>query len=348
MNQFKKVVSKKHIYLMVLLIMVNAALFLSIKNASLSNTSPTLGIDRRMTSKEAQDTAGKWANYIDTMGPTKAYEQFKSDVSKDLFVNQHILVHVFGNVLYERVGLEGLSVCDDKIVGGCYHGFFAKAIGDNGAELIENIGAECVKKPQLNNHNCAHGIGHGLQYYFGQLRLENALAHCQRSDWSMDLKGGCMSGVFMEYNLHNTDAPAAEKDAARKFDKKNPYAPCDKIQFEFKTPCYTELPRWWEIVLEDKDVYASISKLCSAIDTKVLRYHCYVGTGTIAPTTTDHDVNKTIALCKKMLTEDEGIPICLQSASWRFKVVPEQKKNAYKVCEVLPVAYRQTCALKSS
>src|SRR6185436_4304211 len=165
----------------------------------------------------------KYTQSIKDLGPAKAYEIFKQDVTKITSPgSQHLLAHVMGTELYTELGLEGLSVCDDSFAFGCYHSFLGTAINQEGLGILNTVDQICNEKKSDAKSGCQHGIGHGIIGYLGydQAQLLEALKYCEQLTYFGPL-AGCGSGVFMEYNLKTMADPSGSGLLSRKFDPTN-------------------------------------------------------------------------------------------------------------------------------
>lgn len=274
----------------------------------------------------------KWSNIIETKGPEEGYEIFK-EFFKELYLVQHNMSHIFGDILYEKEGVSGVAICDSTFSFGCFHGFFTSAISDVGLEIIPFLDEACNESTE-----CQHGIGHGLMEYMGN-NIVSALRACELTN-QPDPLAGCTSGVFMEYNVplvvHN-DTISVEP---RELNEEKPYGPCIDIPERFRNSCYHELGQWWNQVYE-KD-YKLIGNLCKNIENDTYRQSCFSGVGNIIPNSAEYNLELTIQLCEEMPT-DEGIVNCKIRASWAFLNSPNQSIDGPLVCGALEEEDKKQC-----
>src|SRR5207247_1021973 len=87
-----------------------------------------------------------WSEQIDAVGPVKAYSEFKSAYAKKDFMTQHIAAQVFGELLYEKKGVEGLSACDETFSFGCDKRIFLDAWRERGLEAESALEAMCLER----------------------------------------------------------------------------------------------------------------------------------------------------------------------------------------------------------
>ena len=281
---------------------------------------------------EASKEHIKWNNIVEEEGSIKGYENFK-DFFKELYLVQHSMSHIFGELLYEKDGVEGVTVCDSTFAFGCFHGFFTAAISDVGLEIIPSLDDACGWSTE-----CQHGIGHGAMEYMRH-DLEGALSACDLTN-QPDPLAGCTSGVFMEYNVPLIVSESETGVIPRILNKGKPYEPCDIIPERFRNSCYHELGQWWNQVYE-KD-YTLMGQLCSNVQNDIYRISCFSGIGQITPDSTNYNLELSIELCEKMPTE-EGVFRCKAATSWSFKDSPSQSFKGVSVCEGLEEDEKKHC-----
>jgi len=293
----------------------------------------------------SNDTRDKLSALIDKVGPEKAYEQFKADFADKHFGVQHTAAHVMGELLYEKAGVKGLSVCDSTFAFGCYHSFFGRALAEQGLGIIPELDAACIAKFGPLGTGCQHGIGHGLMEYFSHSGLLSALDSCSATTQKKALFG-CTSGVFMEYNV---PIIVTDKDAftqPRALDKTKPYEPCPKLPVKYHESCYYEMAQWWDKENNFKDDYKKIGQLCQAIGEQPSRESCFLGAGNIAAPSSDYKVKEAIAKCKQMPSLESQMT-CQSGASWSFYASVTYRNLAADVCKDLPADSQRRCVIKS-
>lgn len=281
----------------------------------------------------------RWQRSIDSVGPAKAYELFKAE-AKDAGEKAHFMAHVFGTLLYEEGGLDGIGVCDDAFSYGCYHGFFGRAAQDRGATASEFLSHCTYVANGLGLGPCAHGIGHGLLGYFGYDRLVPVLEACDEVSLAA-ANSGCLSGALMEYNLRTMENRG--KEGIRPFDPSHPYEPCDRISGRYGESCYYEQANWWLHVL-DSD-YAKVGSLCAAVKGDADRAACFRGIGNVVAFNSRYDVAKAISACSLMPDKD-SVAMCRGRAAWGFLVYGPARKRALELCEGMSDSEKEECPSK--
>lgn len=296
-----------------------------------------------MTGNEAAELrllAKYWEQKISQLGPDVAYIEFVSS-TENYQLGAHDQAHSFGEALYVTQGLNGLTTCDDSFEFGCYHSFFSAAISEYGLDVLSELSDVCRSSftRDADVFPCQHGIGHGILFYLGYDRLDEALALCFKTTNS--LHGGCVSGVFMEFNFR-TIGSQSEYAVARD-DNNNLHWPCDSVTKQFFAPCYFEQNQWW---LQSVGLSAvDVQDLCSEIQSTEARIGCWQGMGHYSAALSEGDVSEIIASCQeiKMAT---GLKHCLESASWLLNSAMDSNDKAQMLCDTLKNNERNDCYLK--
>lgn len=274
---------------------------------------------------------------IEREGGAMAYKDFVRDADKNK-IDTHIQAHIFGEALYEAVGLPGIDVCDTSFRFGCYHSFFAEAISASGIGILPKLDDACRNTYGKNDTRCQHGIGHGLLVYTGYDHLLDALGLCATLD-SQQPTGGCFGGAFMEYNFHTMEQMEGSDYTRDMTDDK--FAPCDSLPGAYRPGCYTEQVHWWRIIYKDDFTY--IGTLCSTLGKDLDSYKaCFRSIGDHATELALFDTSKVIAACNLMPSQ-AGTQLCYEGSSWLMLGSPDKKDAYMKMCEVLHDEMKQAC-----
>lgn len=283
----------------------------------------------------------KWTNAIRESGAAQAYNNFKQAFAYDHFGTQHSAAHIFGEILFDEEGIEGLSYCDSTFAFGCFHSFFSKALHVLGEGVIGDMDSTCILKYGEFGTGCQHGIGHGILQYTGHKNLVEALELCRFTTQKVPTFG-CTSGVFMEYNvpLINYGEDQAFVTRSRVLNPDKPYEPCPGLPYKFKESCYYEMGQWWDKVYDAN--YEKIGELCENILDQEFRESCYLGVGNVVAPTNLYDVAKTKKDCS-LMPRDTGRLNCRSGASWSFFANPDYRDLASQVCDDLDEKTKEKC-----
>lgn len=283
-----------------------------------------------------------WSQRIAEVGASAAYQEFKTIYLKKDLKTQHIAAHVFGGLLYDKEGLEGVTVCDKAFAFGCYHIFLTRALSEIGLEAVTELNKICLEKFGVFGAGCQHGIGHGLVEYLGYSKdkLTAALHLCPPSVSKSPLVG-CASGVFMEYYSRVAFGPHYAALEWRSFDPHNPYEPCPTVPEQFRGTCYSQLGLWWDRVLHGD--YKKIGELCNGIAEEKNRKLCFVSVGVFAATLSEYDVSETITKCRKM-PDMQSEFLCRAGGSISFGSSLNRQSFAPEVCAGLEKEAEERCS----
>ncbi len=275
--------------------------------------------------------------------PQNAYDNFKQTSSEADTDIQHALSHEFGALLFLLKGDGGIEYCDGSFDYGCYHGFFGQAVEVQGLKNITSLDTACSRIK--NSINCQHGLGHAiLGYYKTNDHIKDALAVCQKLK-NYGPYGGCINGVFMEYNFSNLRTPPARP---RTLTNDNVNTPCLDIPKAFRESCYFIQVQWWkQAISSSSSDYTKIGKLCSELGEERLKRSCFIGTGNLIGVRTHFDVKEAIDACDQMPT-NHGKVYCRTGIMWMFLADLKHKENAEAACNGLNTRELQICKASGS
>ncbi len=269
------------------------------------------------------------SHQIDTEGPQSAYDAYKERYAGYDFGTQHALAHIMGELLYQKEGIEGLTICDASFAFGCYHSFFGEAIRNEGTEIIEELDRTCIEAYGPLGTGCQHGIGHGIVEYMGRENLKEALLSCDKTSQPHPLFG-CTSGVFMEYNFPIVITPDKIFNNVRKLNDQV-YAPCTSVPERFQASCYYELPQLW--MSEFGNNIPTLGELCSNLSVGTNQKNCFLGVGSTIVPAVKYSVERTISACDSILNSS-GSLLCRSGAAWGFFINPTYRTQAAEVCRI--------------
>ncbi len=312
------------------------------KTQSPPSTATTLNLQSPPTAQDLNDFWKVWSKKMDTLGPQVAYGQFVSSYSSTPANYVHELAHIIGQLIYSKMGVDGIAICDKSFAFGCYHTFLASAIKDHGLEIIPSLNQKCANKLQDQALGCTHGLGHGLVADLGysDSTLNQALGICAGLSGS-DPIGGCAGGVFMEYNLRTLEGPEGQ---LRTFNSAHPYHPCLNLPSQYRPACIYWQTQWWGGVISGsaEEVYNQIGKYCFGLTNNSLQQECFRGAGNAVTQFANWEVDKTIQLCNLMPTKIGKLE-CRGSAAGLFWTDPLAKAHAKEICHDADSNIEQSC-----
>lgn len=271
----------------------------------------------------------KYTEWLKEVGPSKASELFSQSMKEIPIRSQHDYAHLFGGALYTAEGIEGISYCDTQFSYGCFHEFIGSAIVEHGVEAAPLLNEQCIKSLGIANAGfCQHGVGHGLQTFYGYTveNLDEALSLCAELP-NNDIVGGCAGGIFMEYNMRTMiEADVIERRPIAG----NPYEPCQSLTGDALEACVYWQPQWWHEVQFDgsdkKEFFTIMGAQCRGMltDTRPLS-RCFEGIGNVIPSLRHLKLSEARALCESAGKEHSLlVQACVTTARDR---VLENEKN---------------------
>lgn len=284
----------------------------------------------------------EWAKRVDEQGAEKTYEEFKKAYENADPGIAHLESHIIGQVIYDKMGVDGTGICDKTFAFGCYHSFLGHAISENGLAIVDMLNQKCIEKLVDQALGCQHGIGHGLVTYLGYEYgdLADALEACDKLPVS-DPIGGCFGGAFMEYNFRTM---LADKASLREYKEEFSHEPCKSLSEKFVQACYYWQSQWWGNVLSESysRKYVKIGEFCAEISIDVDRRQCFWGAGNTVGQFVSWDVSEAIKLCK-LLSGFEGELYCRSGAAGAFYAEPSKRSLAPELCDGLDEKPKESC-----
>lgn len=267
-----------------------------------------------------------WSSKIDSLGADKTYAEFKNKYLQSDVGAQHQMAHLFGNLLYQKLGTSGISVCDPTFNYGCYHGFFSAAVGSEGLGVIEKLKEKC-------DEGCQHGIGHGIVVYLGydQSKLNDALNVCDKSNL-IDTKLGCKGGVFMEYNMRTMLAI----NKIREFDIKFPYGPCQQVGIKSQSACFYWLSQWWNNSLQNGNeiTIRTEGTMCTSLPQGKNKDECFLGIGGAIQQFAGWKAPNNVKMCS-IINDPQGQLLCRAGAARMFFADLRYRDQSSNFCDDL-------------
>lgn len=325
---------KKDLFLLILFVTLLWGVF-AVRDAFLNNE----------VSSQLDYAHVAWVEQIKKEGGERAYERFSKYVAHESESKKHEQAHIFGAALYTALGEEGLSVCDTQFSYGCFHEFLGRAIADLGIGSVSRLNESCFEAMGKSWLACQHGIGHGIQSYFGykESDLHAALTSCSNLK-RIDPIGGCYGGAFMEYNFQTM---LGDQARVRKSD--DIFSPCGGLSEKYLPGCVFSLPQWWHqysIAYDHTPVsFRELGERCVLFTENdlELRQTCFNGIGNIAPQVARYEPRKTHALCQESSIDNRWRLSCLSNAA-NIIGITIGKEVGERVCAGLPDRSYSHCA----
>lgn len=268
----------------------------------------------------SQTEESYWEQQINTLGGVGALEKFADAVVSLNANEQHLKAHMFGGALYDQLGAKGISVCDTRFSYGCFHELLGRAIAELGLSSLAELNDVCIDRLGEDAHFCQHGLGHGIQTYFGytQADVRDAMRVCKDLPHN-DAIGGCAGGIFMEYNFRTM---LAEDGEVRQDD--NIFTPCDTLEKGAMSSCFFWQSEWWYAHLSHNEMYNdfhTLGKYCEKVVNKygeAFRELCFRGIGNVTPQASNFNLQKSRQLCAEVSDTAQDVSNCIQQAETFF------------------------------
>lgn len=290
---------------------------------------------------QSNQSRDRWLKSLADQGPQQAYQELKQQYLADPFTG-HQQAHIFGELLYQSLGFDGIKVCDNSLGFGCFHGLIIAAINHQGINSIYKIDQVCIDKYGPLGLGCQHGIGHGIMEYLGLTKLPEALELCHSLTWKGKLLG-CQSGALMEYISPNSLGSTPQSTQNLFLTLTQPLGPCPNLSAQFQMACYYEMRRWWDSIYHHN--FYQMSKICDSLDQDQLIKVCLMGVGYTIAEDNQFNFEKTIQRCNLL---DKGLNrnYCFYGLNWAFKD-NNYLDLAEKSCKLLDPSLNQACHLES-
>lgn len=249
----------------------------------------------------------------------------------------HQPAHRAGHIGYQLLGNKALIEYGPECQSGYYHGVMEAYFKDHGTEnLKSSLDSLC---PQTQNsffdHQCIHGIGHGLLAWTNY-ELPEALKACDELPRRAD---SCWTGAFMENlsaqiakdtSLANT--PVAESDVhTTKYLSSDPLYPCNGVDAQYQDSCYfLQTSRMLQIFGQD---FSKIAAACATAPA-VHQSSCYASMGRDVGGRLTTDIPAQIEACSTIVEENYKTQ-CLNGAVQNSFWDPSGQTMARTFCQLL-------------
>lgn len=279
---------------------------------------------------------------LNRVGPVVAQEEmFQSGLP---FTGEtHLLIHTIGNYIYDKYGIEGLSLCRDYFLSACYHGFIINTLGDHGVTGVAKAIEKCNKAGGgVVSSQCAHAAGHGFVAW-QDYDLLKALEMCD--DLGKQVEGAgvsfgyfnCYDGVFMENVWGVHDGAPSEK---RWVNQNDVYYPCNdpRIPEKYLEGCWADQATL--IYQHFKGDLRKTAQICDGLENDGYKEMCFNNLSRQIHPLTQGSIDKVFTLCKT--TGENWYDYCIltnMSAYWSVgdHQIPK------KICQRLTGSAKAEC-----
>ena len=275
-----------------------------------------------------------WKDRIQDVGGNAAYKQFADAVEKEELSRQHAEAHFFGEALYFTEGAEGIRVCDREFLYGCYHAFVSRMLIEEGPAAREKLARICIALEDQAVF-CMHGLGHGILAETGYdvEELGEALAIC--TELPAPPLGGCIGGVFMEYNMRTMISDLVDM---REYSPETGLEPCTKLRPLYQDPCAFWQPQWWLRVFDptykNAEVYPRIREECAKLPGAHALTRCVQGVATIIASRSGWKPEVARTFCDRFTQDAYERVVCYTQAGRRMRDAAG-KETALQMCTTL-------------
>lgn len=273
--------------------------------------------------------------------PKSAWEYLKESfiIDGQVVGNVHGFAHSIGNKAYEKLGINGIKICDPSFAYGCFHGVTEEMLAKNGLGILKLIESECLKifprDKSLDYVSCIHGTGHGV-YEFESRNLKKALDDCDII--SEPYREYCYDGVFMENSFLPENWVV---------DDKSPWKFCTDLEPRYERNCARYQSQIFLAVQVQEGGKSSIEsggERCAQGPRVVLRETCYESLGYYVAQNNLGKVENIWNSCKEMPSIDAQ-DICIVGAAKEtiFQKYSHFENSGKELCEKLKDPKKSEC-----
>jgi copper transport protein len=289
------------------------------------------------------ETGSCWEQYFahvtTTRGATPALREIKTLAASDEVVARecHQLTHTVGRTAFDVMGSAqlALGLSTPLCNSGYPHGVVEEAISRLGPdELRRAIPTFCTplrfRPYSFDQHNCAHGVGHGIATRLKEDVFASA-PYCEvlADPWQVQ---SCYGGVFMQKVIGDINGASTDEHP------EDPVWPCDAVPEVQKSACYRiATGRVLRMVRYD---WPRAFAICDGVETGHVS-DCYESIGRDAAGATLFDPVKMRAIC--LGAGALGPASCITGAVQTTVDNEHGGKTATALCAALPQRWRSDC-----
>lgn len=250
---------------------------------------------KMLTDRKApfDDFAEFFDDVAETKGGVYAFNLMKT-APLPFGLDQHLLGHVVGDILYEQEGIDGMALCTHDFRNACSHTMVIGALIDFGEGALPQIRDACHDAPGGTGAYtmCFHGLGHGVLAYNGY-DMEKTVAMCGRfgtEEYNDREAIECFGGAIMEIiggGGHDQETWAAKRKEY--LHKSDPFGICVSsiVPDSYRPMCYNYMTPFAfeafgaDMAYPDPKIYERTFTLCDEIPAgqSAERQSCFGGLG---------------------------------------------------------------------
>lgn len=267
--------------------------------------------------------------------PKFAWSYLKSAAIKqgEVVDNVHEYAHAVGRALYVKYDLEGIPLCSNEFLYGCYHGAVSEALIKQGVNDISKIESSCmniISKREGDPGECIHGIGHGLLAING-LSIVPSLVGCDSLEVDIN-KEYCYQGVFMENKLSDTSNKNNEIN--------NNWSFCEQFLDRYQSACTAYIVN----IFGDDDAIQQAGSFCKNAPNKILWRQCMISVSLQITISSINEDEAILDKCRKIKDNNDQSYCIIMAAAWVKRLeLPNNLATSKLFCQEVPLALFNEC-----
>lgn len=253
----------------------------------------------------------------------------------------HLLGHIVGEYIYKNYGEEGIVMCRDYFLSGCYHTFIISLITEKGLEGYTSTLSYCAKQGENVLEQCSHAGGHAFTAML-EYDLPKALSMCDQMYQNFPEAPvlNCYEGVFMENfrGVHGND-----NDDKKWISQEDPFYPCSdaRIEEKYLPACWlhqaTNMHSFFEGDLK------KVADECSKLTNEKYKEYCFNNYARQAYAEVFEDISVGESFCKFVPTEE--YQYCIRTMAKAASSVGDYN-FAFSMCDYSSGKERELCILQ--
>lgn len=334
----------KNVFILVVLLLGLAILVLRTP----AKDSPVPEIVRIKALKNTEAQGIELKKLLERVGPLEAQEEMLHS-GLPFTGETHLLIHVVGDYIYGKYGLEGLPYCRDYFLSACYHGFIINTLADHGMEGVVEAMEKCNSEGSHVAVQCAHATGHGFVAWH-DYDLLKALKMCDELGGKVAKLSdnitqfgyfNCYDGVFMENVWGVHEGFPSEKRWLKDDDI---YYPCNdpRIPEKYLGGCWAN-----QATVIYQHFHGDLRKtaeVCDSLENAEYKETCYNNWARQIHPLTEGSVDKVLSLCS-LASNAEWKDYCILTNMQAYWSVGDRQIPA-KICQRLDEKLKDECFKK--